>query len=165
MVDIGQKVLIRYRGMLDDGSVFDGDRGEPVELVVGSQKMLPAFEKAVSEMEPGERRTVRIPSEQAYGAYDENLIVPVAAKRVRGAEKLGIGAALSIAGPAGPIRAKVWGFEGDSVLIDCNHELAGRDLTYDVELVRIVADSAIERELHPAGCACGCHRLKESLAS
>ncbi|MBX9034759.1 FKBP-type peptidyl-prolyl cis-trans isomerase [Gordonibacter massiliensis (ex Traore et al. 2017)] len=167
MVDIGQKVRLRFTGTLDDGTEFDSSarRGEPFELVVGSKTMLSRFEKAVNEMEIGEKRIVRIPADEAYGVYDEDLIQTVPMDSLPGAGRLHDGDIVVLSSPAGPLTVKVVEVGDQSVTLDFNHELAGKDLTFSLELVSIVRESAIECERHPAGCACGCDRLKQSLAS
>ncbi|RDB62336.1 peptidylprolyl isomerase [Gordonibacter sp. 28C] len=167
MVDIGQKVRLRFAGTLDDGTEFDSSvrRGEPFELVVGSKTMLPGFEKAVSEMEVGDKRVVRIPADEAYGAYDEALIQTVSIDSLPGAERLYAGDIVALSSPAGPLTVKVVEANEGSLTLDFNHKLAGNDLTFFIELVCIVHESAVEHEKHPTGCACGCDRLKQSLAS
>lgn len=167
MVEPGRKVRVRYTGTLDDGSEFDnsGSRGEPVEFVVGSKTMLPAFERAVSEMEVGERRRIRIPAAQAFGLYDEALVEAVPLASIPHAEELSVGGSIAVSTPEGPVPIKVSRLEDGMVYLDCNHELAGEDLTFDIQLVSVEVESAIERELHPAGCACGCDKLKQSLGA
>lgn len=167
MVELGQKVRLCFTGTLEDGTVFDSSaqRGEPFELVVGARTMLPAFEKAVSEMVIGEERTVRIPAREAYGAYDEGLVESIALDSLPGAERLSVGDRIALASPAGRLPAKVVSLGDGSICLDFNHELAGKDLVYSILLVALVKETAIECEKHPVGCACGCDRLKRSLAS
>lgn len=167
MVETGERVRVRYTGILDDETMFDSSalRGEPFCFVVGAKTMLPAFEQAVSEMEIGEVRTVRIPADKAYGAYDGSLIEAIPEQSVPDAEGLPVGGYIVVSTAAGSARVKVAKRENGFVYLDCNHELAGKDLTFCIELVAVERESAIERERHPAGCACGCDRLKRSLVS
>lgn len=167
MVEAGQKVLVHYVGTLDDGSEFDSSvrRGEPLEFVVGSRTMLPAFERAVSEMEPGEERTVRIPAEKAYGPYDESLVETIPVDAFPHADKLPVGEYIVMSAGSEHVRVKVEKIEDGRIFFDHNHELAGCDLTFRIRLVAVRHESAIERERHPAGCACGCDRLKQSLSA
>ena len=167
MAEIGERVLVHAVGRLDDGLKFlDTYKvGEPMDFVVGSRTVLPAFERAVSRMAPGERATVRLAPEEGYGAYDESLVEEVPATAFPNADKLPVGQFIEIGVPMGSIRVKVLPPKDGMVRFDHNHELAGRDLIFDIELVGIVEEDAIEREKHPAGCGCGCDRLKESLRS
>lgn len=165
MAEIGEKVRVDFVGRLDDGAEFSNSYlvGEPFEFVIGSQTMLPAFEKAVSEMNPGESKTIRIPADQAYGAYDESLIEAVPVSSVPNASKLPQGGYVVFSTPSGDMRVRVLKVEGGNVYFDHNHELAGHDLTFDIKLLEVVRPSAVEREQHPAGCACGCDKVKHAL--
>jgi len=169
MPEIGEDVAVHYVGTLDDGSVFDSsrERGVPLEFTIGKRQMLPLFEKAVSEMQVGERKSVRLEPAQAYGEYDETLVmeVPRSVLEGPGAPELEPGLQLRLMTKAGPIHARIVALGDSTATLDCNHELAGKALTFDIELVRVKHESAVEHELHGEGCACGCHRLKESLES
>lgn len=165
MAEIGEKVSVDFIGRLNDGSQFSNSYlvGEPFEFVIGSRQMLPAFEKAVMDMAPGEEKTITIPAEEAYGSYDESLIERVPIDSVPQASQLPIGKYVVFSSLAGDIRVKVLKIEDDTVFFDHNHELAGEDLTFDIKLVRTIHELAVDREKHPAGCACGCDRVKEEL--
>lgn len=167
MAEIGERVLVHAVGRLEDGLKFlDTYKvGEPMDFVVGSRTVLPAFERAVSQMAPGDKVTVRLAPEEGYGPYDESLIEKVPAEEFPGAEQLPVGQFIEIALPSGSMRVKVLSPAGGMVRFDHNHELAGRELIFDIELVGTVEEDAIEREKHSAGCGCGCDRLKESLCS
>lgn len=167
MVEAGQKVSVHYVGTFDDGSEFDSSirRGKPIEFTVGSRTMLPAFEKAVADMEPGEEKTVRIPAEQAYGVYDGSLVEKVPVAAMPDADKLPVGSYVILSTNIGTVRVKVAKVEDGYVHLDHNHELAGKDLTFQIHLITIEHESAIDLERHPAGCACGCDRLKKSLST
>lgn len=165
MAEIGERVKVDFEGRLDDGAKFSSSYlvGEPFEFVIGTETMLPAFEKAVMEMLPGEERTIRVPATEAYGNYDESLIEKVPLSLFPNAEKLPVGQYIVIGAGDSEMRVKVLKVEDGEVYFDHNHELAGEDLTFDIKLLEVVHDNAIDRELHPAGCACGCDRLKEQL--
>ena len=152
MAEIGETVLVHYVGTLDDGREFVNSRnaGEPVRVRIGSGSLLPALEGALCEMLPGDHRVILLASERAYGVYDDALVQPV-------------GQYIEMRTRAGAIRAKVVSSDGDEVILDCNHELAGRSVTFDVEMLSVAHESAIHRELHPAGCACGCDKLKQQI--
>ncbi len=138
MATKGQKVKAHYRGTLDDGSVFDSsyDRNEPIEFEAGAGQMIPGFDAAVLEMEVGEKRTVRIPPEEAYGNYDESNVAVVPLDVIPNAEQLPVGQHVIMPTPDGrPMRVKVVKVEDGNAHFDANHELAGQALTFEIELV------------------------------
>lgn len=165
MAEIGEVAQIHYSGRLDDGREFESSirAGSLLEVKLGSGRLLPAVERIICEMNPGDRRTVRLEPEQAYGAYDEGLVISVPADRLPNAAALPVGEYVEVRTDAGTVRAKVVSSDSETVVLDCNHELAGQAVTFDIELVAIIRESAIECELHPAGCACGCDKLKEQI--
>lgn len=138
MATKGQKVKAHYRGTLDDGSVFDSsyDRGEPIEFVVGVGQMIPGFDAAVLEMEVGDKKTVHIPSEEAYGAYDEKQIAEIPLTAIPNADQLPVGEFIIMPLPdGGSMRIKVVKIENGNAYLDANHELAGEALNFEIELV------------------------------
>lgn len=165
MADIGEVALINYRGRLDDGREFESSEriGGPLEVKIGAGRLLPSVERAICEMNPGDRKTIRLEPEQAYGLYDEGLVLEVPADRLPNAQDLPAGKYIEVKTDRGTIRAKVVSVGAESVVLDCNHELAGQAVTFDIDLLSFVRESAIDRELHPAGCACGCDKLKEQI--
>lgn len=166
MVELGQTIKVHYRGTFDDGTVFADtvQDGEAAEFVVGSHEMLPAFEIAVSELIPGESCDIRIPSERAYGDYDENLIVTIPSSVVPEASELAEGEYFIVKVGGQSAAVKLISKNESSLVVDCNHELAGKDINYNIELVEIVHESAIEHE-HHAGCGCGCDTVKQQLTA
>jgi FKBP-type peptidyl-prolyl cis-trans isomerase 2 len=140
MAKSGQKVKAHYRGTLDDGTVFDDSykRGEPIEFVVGVGQMIPGFDAAILEMEPGERKTVRIPAADAYGERQEEAVQSVPTQYIPNAEKLPIGEYIHMPLEGGRMaRCKVVKVENGEATFDLNHELAGQDLTFEIELVQV----------------------------
>lgn len=166
MFDMGETVLVRYRGVLEDGTEFvrSGFDGEPAKLIIGSHRMLTAFENAVAQMSTGERRIIHIPANQAYGAYDGSLVFEVQRDLLPINTPLSEEGIVQITTPLGKVNARILSIGPKTIVIDANHELAGHDLDFEVEVLGVVRESAIERELHQAGCGCGCSRLKESLS-
>jgi FKBP-type peptidyl-prolyl cis-trans isomerase 2 len=141
MVTTGQKVQAHYRGTLDDGSVFDSsyERGEPIEFVVGVGQMIPGFDAAILEMEVGERRTVNIPAAQAYGERQEEAVQTVPLQYIPNAESLPVGQSIYLPLEGGQMtRCTVVSMENGEATFDFNHELAGKDLTFEIELVKVV---------------------------
>ena len=127
MTKKGQKVKAHYKGTLDDGTVFDSsyDRGEPIEFAVGTGQMIPGFDAAVLEMEAGEKRTIHIPAEDAYGPRNESMIIDIP-----------VGAMVMIvAGNGAQVPLKLIGPEDGKAIFDGNHELAGEALNFDIEVI------------------------------
>lgn len=166
-MEMGDRVRVHAVGSLKNGLKFLDTRkaGAPMEFTIGDHAILPAFERAVMQMEPHSIGSVCIPVAEAYGEYDERLIERIPKDSFPDWESLPKGQFIEFEGPSGNIRCKVLEPEVDYVVLDHNHELAGQDLLYDLEIVELVSESAIEHELHGDGCACGCDRLRESLAS
>ncbi|PKQ21013.1 MAG: peptidylprolyl isomerase [Actinobacteria bacterium HGW-Actinobacteria-6] len=137
----GDTVTVHYRGTLADGSVFDASEGrEPLLFTVGEGDVIPGFESAVIGLEVGEKKTVVIPSDEAYGPrYDEAVqVVPADAF---GESTPEIGAIITvIADDSSRMAARIVGISEDfvDVTVDFNHPLAGEELTFEIELVEIV---------------------------
>ncbi len=165
MAEIGETVLVHCVGTLDDGTVFQDSRlaGEPLSVKIGSGSLLPRIEATLCDMLPGERRSIRLTPGQAFGAYDAGLVQSVSAQLIADSEHLPRGGFIELKSKIGMLRAKVVSVDADQVVLDFNHELAGCAVTFDVDLVSVVRESAIQRELHPVGCACGCDKLKAQL--
>jgi FKBP-type peptidyl-prolyl cis-trans isomerase 2 len=138
MSNEGKKVKVHYRGTLDDGTQFDSsyDRNEPIEFVAGAGTMIPGFDAAVLDMAPGDKVTVHLDPKDAYGEVREDLIMRVPADRAP--EGLHAGDKVALQGPGGmPIPATVVEVTPEEVVIDANHELAGKPLNFDIELVEV----------------------------
>lgn len=135
----GDTVTIHYTGTLDDGTVFDSTLGrEPLEFTLGAGGIIPGFEAAVSGMTRGETKTVTIPPELAYGHYDDGMTQEIPRSAIPPEIELQEGMILSAESPDGlPISFVVRAFDDEQVTIDGNHPLAGRQLTFTLELVEI----------------------------
>lgn len=140
MSNSGKKVKTHYRGALDDGTQFDSsyDRGEPIEFTCGAGQMIPGFDAAVVDMALGEKKSVHIPAKDAYGEYNEQAVQKIPANQVPNADQLPVGQTVYFNSPYGPMPAKVVSVTVDEVVLDMNHELAGKDLNFDIELVEVV---------------------------
>ena len=137
----GTTVRVHYVGTLDDGTQFDSsrDRGETLEFQAGTGMMIPGFDKAVMDMEVGEVRTVRIPAVEAYGEVDEKKIAKIPREKFPSADQAPIGVRIALSGPGGmPMPAIIRSVDDQFVVVDFNHELAGEDLTFEIELVEVV---------------------------
>lgn len=140
MSNDGKKVKTHYRGTLDDGTQFDSsyDRGEPIEFTCGAGQMIPGFDAAVKEMALGEKKTVKIPAKDAYGEHNPAAVQSVPTAQLGpGAAQLQAGQTVYLNGPMGPFPAKVVSTDAQTTVFDMNHELAGKDLTFEIELVEV----------------------------
>lgn len=137
----GDTVRVNYTGSLEDGQVFDTstDR-DPLEFTIGSGHVIPGFETAVIGMSPGETKTERIPPDQAYGPHLEELQFEIDRGQVPADLGIHVGQELYLQGPQGEsIRVRVTELTDDSVTLDANHPLAGRNLVFEISLVEILA--------------------------
>jgi peptidylprolyl isomerase len=135
----GDTVRIHYTGTLDDGTQFDSSKDrEPLEFEVGSGQVIPGFDKAVEGMSVGEEKSVNIASDDAYGPHHAQMVQEVPKSALpRGLEpETGMG--LQAQGQDGqPINLLVTEVNEESITVDANHPLAGKDLNFDIELVDI----------------------------
>lgn len=136
----GDTVRIHYTGTLADGSQFDSSAGrDPLEFKLGAGQVIPGFDKAVTGMTVGQEQTVEIPAADAYGAADANGRQSFPRDKIPANIPLEIGTQLQLSGPEGqPIAVTVAEVSDDAVILDANHPLAGKDLTFRIELVEIV---------------------------
>ena len=138
MSNEGKNVKVHYVGTLDDGSKFDSsrDRGEPLAFTCMAGQMIPGFDEAVKNMEIGETITVTIPAAQAYGEPDPKMIIRMQFDALPGSEKLEVGQHSVLATPDGrPLPCVVVAKDEETITFDMNHELAGKDLTFEIELL------------------------------
>lgn len=166
MLEQGQRVQIQYAGTLENGQDFVNTwiNGGPIEVTIGKNEFLPLFDQALRTLARGDRTTVRIPAEQAYGAYDPDNIVMVPKGKIPDSDNLPVGSYIALRTDMGQVRVKVASVDEDVVVLDCNHELADHDLTFEIELVRDGNETLIDRERSSTGCGCGCDKLKEQLS-
>lgn len=138
----GDKVKVHYHGKLTDGTTFDSSEGRtPLEFEVGSGQVIPGFDDGVTGLAVGEKRTVEIPADQAYGPVSENHIFdfPKTQFPEEMIPELQVGMPLQMQTETGqPVQVTVKEVKEDSVVLDANHPLAGKDLIFDIELVEIV---------------------------
>ncbi len=135
----GDKVKVHYTGKLDDGTVFDSSKErEPLEFAIGDKKVIPGFEEAVIGMDIGEKKTVKLEAEKAYGPYKKELVMVVEKKQLPQDMKPEVGQQLQIKQEKNPpIIVTITKVSDNDVTLDANHPLAGKDLTFEVELVEI----------------------------
>lgn len=136
----GDTVKVHYTGRLKDGSIFDSsEEREPLEFTLGQGQLIPGFEKAVEGMEVGDTTTVDIPSDDAYGERRDDLELEVSKSDLPDNIDPEVGMQLQMQqqedGRAIPVQ--ITAVEDDYVTLDANHPLAGKDLTFDIELVEV----------------------------
>ena len=138
-VKSGDTVRIHYTGTLSDGKVFDTSSGrEPLEFTVGSGQIIPGLDSAIPGMEVGEKKVVDVPVEEAYGPIDPAHRQSVPRGEIPDHIPLDIGTQLQLQSPQGQVMpVTVFEVTDDSVTLDANHPLAGRDLVFEIELVSI----------------------------
>ncbi len=133
------KVKVHYTGKLTSGEVFDSSKGrEPLEFTVGGGQMIKGFDDAVNGMEVNEYKTVTIPSNEAYGERREELIQEIARDQLPEDMQPEVGQKLVATNDLGhQTQVSVTGVTADAITIDANHDLAGKDLIFEIELVGI----------------------------
>lgn len=136
----GDTVKVNYTGKLRDGAVFDTSYGRnPLQFTLGKGQLISGFEHAVVGMTVGEKKTVVIPSDQAYGPHREENVVDMDRKYLPDGMAPAVGQRLEITQTDDQVLlVTVTGVSDSSITVDANHPLAGKDLTFDIELVGIV---------------------------
>lgn len=136
----GDTVKVHYTGRLEDGTEFDSSKdGDPLTFEIGAGRVIRGFEQAVTGMTPGETRTEMIPAEQAYGPRREEMALVMQRSRIPKGLELKIGQVLQVRGPEGEhTRVTVTALSESTVTLDANHPLAGKSLSFEIELVEIV---------------------------
>lgn len=140
MVSNAQRVLVEYKGMLEDGTVFDSsEENGPLDITIGAGQVIQGLDEVLANMEVGEKRTVTIPCEKAFGRYNEFNVQKRDLRYVPNAEELPVGQRISFMGPGGQkVSALVQKIEDGYVYLDFNNKLAGKTLVYDLEIVEIL---------------------------
>ena len=139
--NVGKTLKVHYKGTFNDGSKFDSsyDRGEPLEFVCGAGMMISGFDKAVADMEAGEKKSIHLMPEEAYGMPDPRAIFTVDFTDLEGAEELEVGETVVLSNEYGqPFQVKVMAKTEANITFDANHEMAGKELNFDIELVEVV---------------------------
>lgn len=138
----GDVVRVHYTGRLTDGTQFDSSEGrDPLEFTVGAGQMIKGFDSGVLGMSVGEKKTLQIPPNEAYGERDDEAIIEFPSSNIPEDMKLESGMQLTLRNQFGqPIPVVVLEVKEDVVVMDANHMLAGKELVFDVELVEIVSE-------------------------
>lgn len=135
----GDTVRIHYTGTLSDGQTFDSSEGrDPLEFTVGSGQIIPGLDSALPGMSVGEKKIVDVPSEDAYGPLDPAARQSVPRADIPDEIPLDLGTQLQVQTPQGQVMpVTVVEVTEETVVLDANHPLAGKDLTFAIELVEI----------------------------
>ena len=141
----GDKVRVHYHGKLRTGETFDSSNGrEPLEFTVGSGQVIKGFDEGVKGMQIGDRKTVEIPVEDAYGAKEDERILEFPKSQLPEDLTAEIGMQLMMSdGQGQQLPVTITEVREESIVLDANHPLAGKDLIFDIELVEIVPTSRI----------------------
>jgi len=136
----GDTVKVHYSGKLDDGTLFDTSaEREPLEFTIGEGKLIPDFEQAVVGMEPGESKNIQITSDNAYGPHHEEMVMVVDRKDIPEGLDPQVNQKLQVQQQNGQsFVVTVTEVSEANVTLDGNHPLAGKDLSFDIQLMEIV---------------------------
>ncbi|RUM57585.1 MAG: peptidylprolyl isomerase [Persephonella sp.] len=152
MAKVEKNKVVKFHYTLKDketGEILDSSQhyGEPLSVLIGANNIIPGLERQMEGMEVGEKRTIEVKAEEAYGAKDESLIQKAPREYFQGIE-LQKGMPLQAQTPDGQIiNLTVVDFDDNEVTVDMNHPLAGKDLVFDVEIVD-VRDATLEELAH-----------------
>ena len=136
----GKTCRVHYRGTFNDGTQFDSsyDRGEPLEFVCGAGMMIRGFDAAVADMEVGQIAEVHLMPEEAYGMADPAAVMTFEIAQLPGSEELEVGQQVYLSNAMGqPFPVKVTAKDDSTITLDANHEMAGKELNFRIELVEV----------------------------
>lgn len=138
--NVGKTCRTHYRGTFNDGTQFDSsyDRGEPLEFVCGAGQMIRGFDAAVADMEVGQTVEIHLMPEEAYGMPDPNAVFTIEIAQLPGSEDLEAGQQVYLSNQYGqPFPVKVVAKGESTITFDANHEMAGKELNFSIELVEV----------------------------
>ena len=141
----GDKVKVHYHGKLTNGETFDSSKErEPLEFEVGGGMVIKGFDKGVTGMSVGEKKTVNIPYNEAYGPKNPEMLIEIPKDKFPKDLDLEIGLPLSMGDGSGQtFQVVIAQIKDATVILDANHPLAGEDLVFEIELVEIVGGSPL----------------------
>ena len=165
MIYDGMQVCINYRGVTSDGYEFENTfrSGIPLSFVMGENQLLPRLEMAIRQMKPGDSQHVHLSAREAFGPYRRNLVMKVPVSSVPNIEDYPVGEYVILNTDAGSVRIKVLKIEDGMLYLDQNHELAGKDLDFYIDLDHVHTPNALAEEQHKHGEKCSCEILRDSL--
>lgn len=136
----GDKVRVHYTGTYDDGTIFDSSvERDPLEVTVGTGMVIQGFDRALVDMEPGQKKNVNIPAAEAYGPRAEELVAEIPRERIPENIQLEVGQQLQLSlADGGEAIVMIVDLSEKTVTLDANHPMAGMDLNFELELVEIL---------------------------
>lgn len=139
-VKAGDKIKVHYHGKLTNGQTFDSSEGrEPLEFEVGSGQVIKGFDDGVTGMAVGDKKTIEIPADEAYGPRNEEMVIDMPKERFPAEMVLELGMPLMMTDGQGQnFQVVITEIKENTVMLDANHPLAGQTLIFDLELVEIV---------------------------
>ncbi len=139
--NVGKRCKTHYRGTLNDGTVFDSsyERGEPLEFVCGRGMMIYGYDAAVANMEVGQSIDIHLTPDEAYGYPNPNAIFTIPFAQLPGSEELTVGQRVVLYTTSGqPAPVRVTARDESTITFDANHEMAGKELNFHIELVEVL---------------------------
>jgi len=135
----GNQVKVHYHGRLQDGTTFDSSEGRsPLEFEVGAGQVIKGFDDGVLGMKQGDKKTIHIRVEEAYGEKSEDMIIEFPKDQFPPDMKPEVGMQLNLRGQDGRnFPVVISEIKDDAVVLDGNHPLAGKDLIFDIEMVEV----------------------------
>jgi len=135
----GRNVMVHYKGSFRDGTVFDSsyDRGEPINFTVGTGQMIPGFDEAVSGMRVGETKNVTLTPDEAYGSHNPDGVQEVNKEHFPDDFEFETGVVIEGQVGTQPVRGIINSINEETVTVDFNHPMAGKDLNFEIELVQV----------------------------
>lgn len=141
MSNEGKTCRVHYTGTFNDGTKFDSslDRGKPLEFVCGSGMMIKGFDEAVMDMQVGQTIDIHLMPEEAYGMPDPENMLTAEIEQLPGSENLEVGQKVYLSDSMGrPIPVVVAAKDEKTITLDANHEMAGKELNFNITLVEVV---------------------------
>ena len=141
MSNENKKCKVHYKGTFNDGTQFDSSyaRGEPLEFVCGAGMMIKGFDEAVKNMEVGQIVDIHLMPEEAYGMPNPENVFTLEISQLPGSEGLSVGERVYLSNSAGqPFPVSVAAKDDTTITFDANHEMAGKELNFKIELVEVI---------------------------
>jgi len=136
----GDTVRVHYRGTLNNGTMFDeSPKDRPLEFVIGKGQLLRKFEEGVIGLAVGESQTIHIPVKEGYGMREESLVAKIPVEHLPEGIEPVVGKKFKAQTSKGELIIKIIAADEKDITIDANHDLAGQDLTFQIELADIVS--------------------------
>jgi len=144
-VKSGDKIKVHYHGKLTSGETFDSSEGRaPLEFEVGSGMVIKGFDDGVTGMSVGEKKTINIPYDEAYGPRNPEMVIEMPKDKFPKDLDIEVGMPLGMSDQQGhQFQVTIVEIKEEVVMLDANHPLAGQDLIFDLELVEIVGGSPL----------------------